>query len=271
MLVSGAFGQLKFSIVTITYNSERYLEETIKSVLEQDETDFEYLVIDGGSTDSTLLLVEQYAANDPRIRWISESDRGISDAMNKGIRMARGTVVAHLHSDDYYLPGTLRAVWSGFQKQPDAEWLVGRCRVVDGEGALLYEPPIPQELTFKQLLSRNLVPHPATFIKRSCFEEVGEFSENFRYAMDYDLFLRLSARQSPLLLDRAVTAFRYHTGSLSSSSELAAYREEYQIRMAYIANMGFVARMSSWISFLMQTTIMRLGLHNIRKRLLAKL
>lgn len=262
---------MKFTIITITYNSVSYLEETMKSVLEQDEADFEYLIIDGGSTDSTLPLVKRYAASDPRIRWVSEPDSGISDAMNKGIRMARGTVIAHLHSDDYYLPGTLQSVWNSFVKHPGAGWLVGRCRVVDGAGTLLYEPPIPVELTFRQLLYRNLVPHPATFIKRSCFDEVGVFSENLRYAMDYDLFLRLSVRQSPLLLDRAVTAFRHHSGSLSSSAELSAYREEYQIRLFHIVTMGFMARIICWINYLKQTTVMRLGLHNIRKRLLTKL
>lgn len=259
-----------FSIITITRNGEQYLAQTIESVLAQDFEDYEYLIIDGGSEDDTLQIVERYAARDVRIRWHSGPDAGISDAMNKGIGIAQGTVVAHLHDDDYYLPGALGAVWQAFQQQPEAGWLVGRCRVVDGAGELLYEPSVPKSLTYRQLLRRNLVPHPAAFVRRALFSEVGLFSERLRYAMDYDLFLRLCARQTPLVLDRGVAAFRRHADSLSTAAELTAFREEYRIRLGHAGNTPWVDRLIYRIDYLKQTALMLLHVHNLRKRLLAK-
>ena len=95
---------MTFSIITITFNSREFLEETIQSVLSQEEADFEYIIVDGGSTDGTLEIIRRYANMDERIRWISEPDVGISDAFNKGIARAQGEIIGILNSDDTYLP-----------------------------------------------------------------------------------------------------------------------------------------------------------------------
>ena len=93
---------MKISIITITLNSRKYLDKSISSVLSQDHQNLEYIFVDGGSTDGTLEIIKKYAEKDQRIRWISEPDRGIADAMNKGVALATGDIIAHLHSDDSY-------------------------------------------------------------------------------------------------------------------------------------------------------------------------
>ena len=100
------------SVVTPSYNQGRYIEETIQSVLSQDYANLEYLVLDGGSSDATLEILQRYEG---RLRWISESDRGQADAINKGFRLARGEILGWLNSDDVYLPGTIQKVVQYFQ------------------------------------------------------------------------------------------------------------------------------------------------------------
>lgn len=260
-----------FSIITITYNSARYLEETIRSVLAQDATDLEYLIIDGGSTDETLPLIKRYAASDSRIRWISEADNGISDAMNKGIALATGDVIAHLHSDDFYQLGTLTAVANAFENDKNICWVVGGYNVVDAEGSVLYAPVQPEQLTFEKLLKKNLVPHPATFVRREWFAKLGMFDLNLKYAMDYDFFLRLSREAAPKLLPDVLTSFRRHTGSLSTLCEIKAFREEQLIRMRYVASTSFFVRTFLWFRYVTKLTIMMTPIHNSRKRFLSKL
>ena len=93
---------LRISVITVTLNSERFLAECLASVAAQGDSLYEHIIVDGGSVDATLEIVKRHAANDSRIRWISEPDRGISDAMNKGVALATGEVITHLNSDDYY-------------------------------------------------------------------------------------------------------------------------------------------------------------------------
>ena len=117
---------MKISIITITLNSRKYLDKSISSVLSQDHQNLEYIFVDGGSTDGTLEIIKKYAEKDQRIRWISEPDRGIADAMNKGVALATGDIIAHLHSDDSYpAPGILSTVTHEFSSCPDALWLTG--------------------------------------------------------------------------------------------------------------------------------------------------
>ena len=121
------------SIITISFNSGRYIEETIKSVLSQDYPNIEYSVIDGGSTDDTLEIIRRY---EKRLKWISEPDHGISDAMNKGIRLSEGEIIAYLHSNDTYMPDVIPKVVRLFMELPDKKWLYGDINCVDKEGRI---------------------------------------------------------------------------------------------------------------------------------------
>jgi glycosyltransferase involved in cell wall biosynthesis len=121
----------KISIITPSFNQGAFIEETIQSVLSQEYPNLEYMIVDGGSTDDTLDILHKYQ---DQLTWISEPDRGQVDAINKGLKLASGEVLAYLNSDDLYLPGALRKVGAYFAEHPQAEWLTGYCRNVDGEG-----------------------------------------------------------------------------------------------------------------------------------------
>lgn len=167
---------MKISIITITYNSEMTLEETIKSVISQDYPDLEYIIVDGLSQDGTMDIVNKY--RDKISTVISEKDMGISDAFNKGIRVATGDVIGIINSDDMLMPGALQAVAKQMEEDMD---------VVYGKAYRLYEDGskreyLPRDLkifTYKMPLV-----HPATFVKKSAYEKYGYFNVDYRYCMD---------------------------------------------------------------------------------------
>lgn len=221
---------LKVSIITCTWNSEPYLAQSIASVLSQDYPEIEYIFVDGGSTDGTIERIQRI----PReVKFVTGLHGGIGLAMNEGIRMATGEIVAHLHSDDYYLhAGVLRTV-AERMRASGAQWLFGRM-MSDVGGQILPENYIVPRYSYRRLLKRNFIPHPATFVSRSLFERVGGFDPQYKYAMDYDMWLRLGAVAEPVQVDDHLAAFRFHAGSLSTANKLATLAEDFRVRMKYV-------------------------------------
>lgn len=262
---------MKISVVTITFNSREFLEETIESVLGQWYPDLEYILVDGGSTDGTLDVIRRHASMNPCIRWISEPDQGIADAMNKGIRMATGDVVAHLHADDAYLDGTLAEVAHAFAANPSARWATGRIRCVGESGERLYDTELKQSYRLADILYANIISHPATFVRRPVFDEVGMFDPAIRYSMDYDLWLRMAALEPPLLINRVLASFRVHPNSLSSANILAAMAEEHAIRRRNWGVLPVSGRISAGLRYHRERLLIRLGLNNFRKRFVQRL
>jgi glycosyltransferase involved in cell wall biosynthesis len=223
---------LSFSIITCTWNSARYLGDSIRSVLAQDYPALEYIFVDGGSTDGTL---DQILAVPRPYRLIENVRGGISNAMNAGIRAARGDVIAHLHSDDYYLMPDVLSTVAGHLAAGTHDWLFGRT-MRDIGGILRPEGFVAPRYSYAQLMRGNFIPHPATFVRRPIMQRAGGFDTRLTYAMDYDLWLRLSRISEPLQLDRAFAAFREHDGSLSTHFRLAAMEEDFQVRLAHSRN-----------------------------------
>jgi glycosyltransferase involved in cell wall biosynthesis len=220
-----------FSIITPSLNAAATIEQALASVREQTPSNVEHVVVDGGSTDGTLEIL----ARTPGVRWISEPDRGLSDAMNKGIRMARGDVIGWLNADDAYMPRALERVSAAFGARPDARWLTGRCIIIDAHGAEIrravtaYKWGLLRRYRFALHLTQNFVSSPATFVCRRAFDDVGLFDERFRYSMDYDLWLRLGRLQPPIVLGGApLAAFRMAQGSLSMSGFERQFEEHTQ-------------------------------------------
>jgi len=229
---------MKISVITICYNSREQIERTIASVLGQSHADLEYVIVDGGSSDGTLEIIRNWAARDPRIIWVSEPDGGISDAMNKGVGLACGEVIAHLHSDEYYLdPCVLAEVAALFSANPERVWLTGGFHFVDQGGRFLREIPV-RRYSYRRLIHCNIILHPATFIRRGAFLAVGGFDLTLRYCMDYHLWLRLGALGEPLLLQRALACFGVHDGSRSTMEAAAAFAEEFQVRLKFLEARG---------------------------------
>lgn len=218
-----------FSIITCTLNSARWVDESIRSVLKQREVRIDYIFVDGGSTDGTL---DKIRAIPRKITLIRDRCHGISDAMNAGIDAARGDIVAHLHSDDFYLHGDVLASVAHAFAESGRDWLFGRTmRAIHGE--LLAENYKAPRYSRHQLLRGNFIPHPATFARRELLQKAGGFDSRLRYAMDYDLWLRLSMMSEPLQVCLALTAFREHEGSLSTRHRMAAMEEDFAVRLQH--------------------------------------
>lgn len=229
---------LRISVITVTLNSAQFLAECLASVAAQGDSLHEHIIVDGGSTDATLEIVKRHAATDARVRWISEPDRGISDAMNKGVALATGEIVTHLNSDDYYPhPQVLSTVLDCFSHNLKEAWLTGGFTFVSDQGAFIRDIRV-RRYTFRRLVRGNILLHPSTFIKRDLFNVVGGFNMSLQFCMDYDLFLRLGSVCPPLVLDEQLSCFRIHEGSSSVSHSEKAYAEEFRVRMDYLHSKG---------------------------------
>ncbi len=178
----------KISIITITYNSEKTLEETIQSVVSQNYDNLEYLIIDGGSTDRTLEIVEKY--KDKIDIVISEPDKGISDAFNKGIRNASGEIIGIINSDDLLMPGALETISKYYN--PEIDIFSGN--VIFWNQDTGDEHSCKPDIKFDKLKMQFGVAHPSRFIRKSAYEKYGLYDINFRYMMDADLLCRFYKR-----------------------------------------------------------------------------
>lgn len=225
---------LTFSVITCTWNSAAYLGESIASVLAQDHPHIEYIFVDGGSDDGTL---EQIRALQRPYRLLENVRGGVSRAMNEGLRAATGDVVAYLHSDDYYLKPDVLSQAARLLESSGRGWLFGRTMALKG-GTLHADNYVAPRFSYDSLLRGNFIPHPATFVRRELLLRAGGFNTGLKYAMDYDLWLKLARLSEPLQLDDALTAFREHEGSLSTSSRtrLAAMAEDFRVRLSYAGN-----------------------------------
>jgi glycosyltransferase involved in cell wall biosynthesis len=226
----------RITIITPSYNQCHFIEQTIDSVLSQNYPDLEYIVIDGGSTDNTLEILKKY---DGKLLWISERDRGQSHAINKGLRMATGEIIAFLNSDDLYAPGALLKVGKFFAAHPEARWFTGRCRTIDPKGneirkaITLYKNVWLRIKSYRALLVLNYISQPATFWSRKVIDMVGEFDESLRYAMDYDYSLRVGRSFKLWVLDDYLASFRVHPSSKAGSSANAQFDSEFKIAKRY--------------------------------------
>ena len=184
---------MKVSIITATYNSVKTLEDTIKSVLAQTYADIEYIIIDGASTDGTQQLIRQYEpAFGKRMRWISEKDKGIYDAMNKGIRIAKGDVIGILNSDDYFTNSdVIERMITGFADQT-IDAVYGDIHFIrDGQPdkCIRYYSSKP----FRPLWLRfGFMPaHPSFYCRREVFEKAGLYKTDYKIGADYEMMVRL--------------------------------------------------------------------------------
>jgi glycosyltransferase involved in cell wall biosynthesis len=220
------------SVITPCMNAAATIGETLESVRSQGYPRLEHIVVDGGSTDTTLDLLRAATG----VRWISEPDRGRVDAANKGARMATGEVIGWLNADDRYEPGALQAVGDAFARNPRAAWATGYCRIIDGNGrevrraVTAYKQFLLRRWSLPLYLTQNFISDPATFLRHRVFREVGPLDERYHASHDYDLWLGVARRYgAPLLIERDLACFRMAEGSMSMSGFEHQFREHREV------------------------------------------
>jgi glycosyltransferase involved in cell wall biosynthesis len=202
----------KITIVTPSYNQAQFLEETILSIVEQDYPNLEWMIVDGGSTDGSVDVIRKYEKH--LAWWVSEKDRGQTDALNKGLRRATGDIFGFLNSDDLYTPGTLQAVGEAFASDSSLTMLLGRCRYIAADGSPLSECPYVGDVSIEEFVANNPVPQPSLFVRMDVCRGVGEFNNAFQHAFDHDYWLRAMLLGHKIRgMDRLLSLYRLHESS----------------------------------------------------------
>lgn len=221
---------LTLSVVIPTLNQGDTIEDTLASILAQDCLDhLEIIVMDGGSTDSTLEVLERYR---PWIHHlITGPDGGQSEAINRGLSIAKGDVLAWLNSDDYYLPGALAAVLDRFGAEPQLQFLVGAGDVVSLENAFLrHVPPLPMNATtMRDWKLDRWVMQQSCFWRRELWQRVGGVDESLHLLMDYDLWFRFSKLTEAGMIGQTLAAMRYYP-----QAKTVRQRNKTSEEMAYV-------------------------------------
>ena len=230
---------LKFSIIVPSYNQGDFISQTIDSILNQSYKNVEILVIDGGSTDSTIEVLKKYGEN---IFWLSEKDRGQTHAINKGLALAKGDIITFINSDDYYLDGTLENVARRFQSNKGKFWLTGDYIIVNEQGERIqllvgkYKSFFRKFISFNLLTVLNPINQPSTFFRRELIQKLQHFKEELHYTMDYEFYLRAIKIDRPIVISDKLSAFRIHENSKGGSQYKIQFKEEFDVAKQYQKN-----------------------------------
>lgn len=222
---------MRFSIITPSLNQAEFIRDNIESTKNQDFTDWEHIIMDGGSNDGTIEIIKEY----PHLIWKSEKDRGQSHAINKGILQAKGEIIGWINSDDLLCEKALSIVDQYFQKYPDRYIVTGNIVKIDRTGKTCGKI-IPHILTVDELLNKpSGVLQCSTFIKKEVFDKVGLIDETFHYRMDRELFIRILKQYKHFIINADLAKFRYYAESKTGSSFIKFERELIRIKRKHHA------------------------------------
>ena len=224
------------SIITPSFNQAQYLEATIQSVLGQDYPRIEYIIVDGGSTDGSVDVIKKYEGR--LAWWVSEQDKGQTDAINKGFNRANGEILAWLNSDDTYNPGAVSAAVKFLMDNPEIAMVYADCDFINEQGGVIGKFNSAQ--TDHRRLREGYVhiPQQTMFFRAKYWNELGPLDPSFYFAMDYDMWTRISAR-APIKYLRGQTwaNFRIHNFGKTSSADDRCWPE--MLRVHYRDGGGF--------------------------------
>lgn len=205
------------SIITPSYNQAEFLERTIRSVLDQNYQNLEYIIIDGGSDDGSLGIIQKYS--DQLAWWVSEPDQGQTDAINKGFTKAKGDILAWLNSDDTYLVNAVSEAVDYLQSHPEVGMVYGDANLIDENDNVIGSFPARQTDNKRLMRGYVHIPQQASFFRAELWKKVGPLDPSFFFAMDYDLWVRLS-QQAPIKYHPRLWAnFRLHGGAKSIDAD----------------------------------------------------
>lgn len=212
------------TVVTVVYNGATTLEQTIQSVVNQTYDNVEYIIIDGASTDASLDIIKKY--EDKIDYWQSEPDKGIYDAMNKGIAMAKGKIIGIVNSDDYYEPNTLEVVKNAFISNKPYQILYGMIRNIDEEGEI-------DSIRFSshKRMEKEMIPHPTCFVTSKLYQDKGTYSLQYKSSSDYDFLLKMYRDTDVEFIPIYSILSNFTLGG--ESSKLASHIETFKIWRKY--------------------------------------
>lgn len=246
---------MRLSIITATYNREKYLRRCIESVAQQPYADKEHVIVDGGSSDGTVEVLRDCAVRYPHIRWMSEPDRGISDALNKGLALMTGEVFNVIGDDDFFEPDVFGAVARAFDEHPEAGVIAGNCAVVrnDDTVAMVHRASFTSRrnlIAFWDHWERDVVlPAASTFVRRAVVDRVGGFDPVDRYAMDYHHWIRITEHFAVHTIDRTLATFRYGEGTVSHTQSRPQFDETLAISRRYWGSKGSRDYLEMFVSY----------------------
>ena len=218
------------SVITPSYNQGKFIELTIRSVIEQNYKKIEYIIVDGASDDETISVLQKYR-NHPRIKnIISEKDKGQTDALIKGFNNTSGDILCWLNSDDMFVPGSLAKIAELFSLDSDIDVIVGNLMVVDSEGKEVGMWPRRFMSNSDWLSLPQAIGQPATFFTRRAFDTVGGLDPQFEYSMDYDLFMRFGIYGLKFrYIDDVLSYFRVHEESKTMMLPYKLWKDEFKV------------------------------------------
>lgn len=209
------------TVVTPSYNQAKYIRRTIESVLSQQVPDLEYLIFDACSTDGTQAILAEYQS---RATIVIEKDHGQADAVNKGLRAARGEVIGWLNSDDIYYEGACRRVLDELAAHPEADVVYGEANHIDEQDGVI-EPYYIEPFDYNRLKEVCFICQPATFFTKRVVDRLGPLRAELRYCMDYEFWLRICAAQPPRFIAQTLAGSRLHAETKTLGSREPVHRE----------------------------------------------
>lgn len=213
---------MNLSIITPSFNQGIFIERTIKSVLMQSISHFEYVVMDGGSTDETITILKKY---DSKLRWMSEKDNGQTQAINKALKLVSGDIIGWVNSDDIYYPNAFKTVMDYFQAHPEIDVVYGNANYIDANDEII-EPYPTQSWNKDKLIEACYLCQPAVFFRRRVIDKFGFLNEKLNYCMDYEYWLRLALNGAQFFYsDQILAGSRLHPDTKSLGAKIPFYKE----------------------------------------------
>lgn len=245
--------KIKFSIITVCYNSAKTIRQTFEAMLTQTCQDYEYIVVDGGSTDSTLDIIKEYSIKfNGKMYWTSEADKGIYDAINKGVAKAKGDIVGIINSDDYYTEDALEIVAEMADKYQEADIYYGVVKRIDKNGNEIF-----LERRHHTNLYVGMIGHPASFVKNGIYKKDGLYDASFKLAADYDFMLKaLYNKRQFCPVDKVLAVFS--DAGATTEYKFLSHKEVLFIRHKY----GILSRFRYYCELLFRTK--RIFLHKLK-------
>ena len=208
---------MDFTIIVPTFNSQRYIGQCLESIISQKHNgETQIIVVDNLSTDNTLEISRNLG-----VEIISEKDNGEPDAINKGMKLAKGDIVAWLDSDDLYEPNALSIVESAFDRQKNLDWVYGKAYFLDSDGGkirrliTMCKELLQKNYDYDKLCSLCFIPQPSVFMLRSFYKMVGDLNTDYKLIFDYEYWLRAGLLSTPMFIPEYLSSMRAHNGSLS--------------------------------------------------------